>query len=328
MDESDNSNQGPQIDLSPADRVDTSFLHVGPVELPSMYAVPESEIRQLNKGDIFKALSRKLQVNEYGLPSFMFRSDLIPADIFSLTREERHMRLEAATVPITWDYGYPAIDDTTPMWERLDWEPAHLFDAFLRYLELPKASEGDNPVRMLPLLSQALGIPVKELADASNTYYWAIRFRAYDLYLIACHQKQREQRIMTIEGKHFTMAENYLKKIDTILGKRLDRDLQELQDQDSSVHDDLKLKDLVDIIQKLTTIQRIAVGIPANGVDQSETFQVGRRNQTTEDAFKEIASHGSPAKKSDSRSASMDQLLSNPDDLAAAQDLIIRASRS
>ena len=278
------------------------------------------------KGAIFRQLNSSLTLNDFGLPDFIYRSDLIPMELYDYTPHERNDYLEAAVIPINWDHGYPATENNVPLWEQLPGESLTAYNAFLSYLELPKTSDHEHPVRMLPLLAEALGIELSMLSDYSHMFYWTIRFRAYDLYLTACHQKQREQRIMSIEGKHFTMAERYLNKLDIVIGKRLDHTIEELQDSESAIHDDLKLKDLVDMVDKLSKIQRVSVGLPANGAYDKEG-QLGGRHQQVDDSFKEIAANAMPAKKTDNRSANMDKLLASPEDLARAQDLIIRSSR-
>ena len=328
----DNDTIATPFDLSPEPRMDTSFLHDEYV--PPKAFVP-TKVTEYSKGDVFRQINSQLVLNEFGIPDFIYRSDIIPATLYDMSPVDRNQVLESAVIPISWDFGYPAatytdggaLNNVSPIWEQLPGEPAEAFNAFMQYLELPQNSDGNNPVRMLPLLAQALSLSYNQLKDYSHIYYWTVRFRAYDLFLIACHQKQKEQRIMSIEGRHYSMADKYLKKLDIVIGKRLDHTLSELEDSDSSVHDDLKLKDLVDMVEKLTRIQRVAVGLPANGEDKSDDARVGRRNQTIDDSYKEIAAHASPSKKADQRPADMDRLLSNPDDLAAAQDLITKNLR-
>jgi hypothetical protein len=319
-----------EIDLTPNPRVDTSFLdstgeHVAQAKAQRSARTEVSGTFQLTRGDIFKRLNQSIQLNEFGTPDFIYRADLIPADLFQYSHAERIDILNAATVPILFDYGYPATQDAKPLWEQLPGEPQAAYDAFVLALDLPEISKSEHPVRMLPLIAPMLKLELSQVAEYSHVYYWSYRFRAYDLYLAACHRKQREQRIMSIEGKHFTQAERYLAKIDRVLEAKLDHTLNAIQDPDSGEMDELKLKDLVDMVEKLTRIQRISVGLPANGNDTSPSRDVGGRMQTVEDSVKEIAAYSQPAKKQDTRSVDMDRLLSSPEDLAAMQDLLIKA---
>lgn len=323
----------PQLDLSPRDRTDTSFLNSAHTTSdPNFLNVQnKATFSKFTKGEVFKQLNGTLTTNDFGVPDYLYRADLIPSDLFELPRHLRNEILESAIIPITWDHGYPSTPDHTPIWEQLPAEPREAYDAFIQYLELPQSSESNNPIRMLPLMAQALGVTIQELSDYSHLYYWKVRFRAYDLFLIACHQKQREQRAMTIEGRHYTMADKYLRQVDTLLNKKLEHTIHQLQDPDErdEAYADLKLKDLVDAVAKLTQIQRVAIGLPANGNDHNNpNFGIGGRFQSQEDAVKEIAAHSTPSKKADTRSSQMNHLLSNPDDLMAAQELIIRTSGS
>lgn len=321
-----NSSGSVDLDLSPSDRIDTSYLNSIPSQVTQVHN--KSLIARMSKGEVFKQLSLTLNLNDFGIPDYIYQADLIPANLYDLGMRERTEVLETSIIPISWEHGYPSTPDHSPLWERLPAEPLDAYNAFIQYLELPQSSDSNHPVRMLPLLSQALGIPYSILSDYSHLYYWKVRFRAYDLFLLACHQKQKEQRIMSIEGRHYTMAENYLKKVDTILNKKLDQTIRELEDPESAEYSDLKLKDLVDTVQKLTTIQRVSLGLAPNGNDShSQNYGIGGRFQSTDDAVKEIAAHSTPARKVDTRSAQMNHLLENPDDLMAAQELIIKSSK-
>ena len=328
------------LDLSPNPRTDTSFLNtLEPPQRSHSRAGSNAGSQgsqgysdtgvtstfQLTKGDIFKRLNSAIQINDFGTPDYIFRADLIPGDILQLPYEERSDILNAATIPISFEYGYPSTLDAHPLWEQLPGETQKAYDAFVLALDLPEISKAEHPVRMLPLIAPMLKLELAQVSEYSHVYYWSARFRAYDLYLAACHRKQREQRIMSIEGKHFTQAERYLIKLDKIVEAKLDRTIASINDDDSMEMEDLKLKDLVDMVEKLTRIQRVSVGLPANGNDTSSSRDIGGRMQTVEDSVKEIAAYSAPAKKTDTRSVDMDRLLANPDDLAAMQDLLIKA---
>lgn len=319
----------PELDLSPNDPLDTSYLNHINTASP-VHVKNQPQVTKMSKADVFKQLNSTLSHNDFGIPDFIYRADLISNDLYDLPYVQRNDILEGAIIPISWEHGYPSTPFHTPIWEQLPAEPLDAYNAFIQYLELPQSSESNNPIRMLPLMAQALGVSIQDLSDYSHMYYWKVRFRAYDLFLIACHQKQREQRIMTIEGKHYTMADKLLGQVDTLVNKKLQHTLSQLNDPDSAedAYADLKLKDLVDAIAKLTQIQRISVGLPANGNDSSNpNFGVGGRFQSSDDAVKEIAAHSTPQRKADTRSTQMNHLLANPDDLMAAQELIIRSNK-
>lgn len=327
----------PMFDFEPEARVDTSYLFgtnstgsdTGPAAEPQEPQEPkfiqDHRLNRITKGEVFRQLQQRQILNDFGVPEFIYRADLIPVDLLQLDLAERKDILDAAIVPISFEYGYPSTIDAIPLWERLPGEAQNAYDAFCLALDLPEVSKTEHPVRLLPIIAPLLKVSLDQVAEYCHVYYWHIRFRAYDLFLAACHRKQREQRIMSIEGKHFRFAEKYLNKLDTVVEAKLNSAIDAISNEDENGElAELKLKDLIDMVEKLTRIQRISVGLPANGNDTSPSRDVGGRFQDVSDSYKEIAAHASPAKKSDTRSADMDALLQSPEELAAVQDLLIK----
>lgn len=268
------------------------------------------------RGQLFAALNQGLQLNQYNLPDYIYRADLIPLNYSDYPQAQKINILNAAALQLTFAHGYPAFNESTPFWEQLPSEPMEAFNAFLIYLELPEKSAHENPVRMLPMIAELTKIPLEELTAYAHIYYWHYRSRAYDLFIIACHRKQRELRLMSIEGKHFKLAEEMLEKVQKIASRKLDDALLEEGD------DDTKLKDLVDMSMKLVQIQRMSVGLSSTGNQQIDV-NIPRHAQSN-DVMQHVAKESSNNQASTTRSREMDQLLSNPDDLAAIQDLIVR----
>jgi len=279
-----------------------------------------------SKGNIFQRLNSDIPLNEYHLPDFIYRADLIPSDILdgSYTIQDKGNILNSASMRITFDHGYPSINDTTPLWDQLPCETADAFNAFMVFLELPESTNNDNPIRLLPLIAQVTKIDITQIANYCHMFYWHWRSRAYDLFLVAAHRKQREQRVMSIEGKHFKLAESLLDKVIRVANSRLDDIINSMGTDDDT--DDTKLKDLIDMADRLTKIQRVSVGLAANGVSQIDLKDATPRNATATDTFKSISKGASSDATPTRRSNAMDNLLQTPDDLTMVQDLIVRMS--
>jgi len=279
-----------------------------------------------NKGDVFSSLSSHIPLNQFHLPDHIYRADLIPEDILQQSYEDRRLLLDSASIPLTFTHGYPALNETTPFWEQLPSEPHDAFDAYMLFLELPQKSNHDNPIRLLPMISELTKTPIDVITQWCHIYYWHWRSRAYDLFLVACHRKQREQRIMSIEGQHFKMAESLLEKANKLATLKLDQELQAFEeDQDSMT--ETKVKDLISTIKDLVAVQRISVGLPSGGPSSIALKLDTQRNQTAEETFKHIATEGAGEQKQQTRSQEMDVLLQNPDDLSSIQELLVRTLR-
>jgi hypothetical protein len=279
-----------------------------------------------SKGDIFRVLSQNIPLNDYRLPDFIYRADLVGEDIFTLSPKDKLLVLEAATIPLSFEHGYPAIYETAPIWEQLPSEPADAYDAYMAFLELPQASKTENPIRLLPMIATITGKALKTITDWCHLYYWHWRARAYDLFLIACHRKQKEQRIMSLEGAHYKMADELLEKIQKLAHAKLDQEIAELS-EDASAQTDTKIKDLISMSKDLMQVQRISVGLPAAGPSNLQIQLDGPRHTTVGETLKHIAKEGAGEDRPKQRSAEMDVLLQNPDELSAVQELMIKLHR-
>lgn len=286
----------------------------------------------LSKGDVFKRLNESLPLNEYHLPTHIYAADQVPANIFEYDPRERHDILEAASLEIEFTHGYPAINDITPFWERLPGESDDAYQAFLVFLELPEKSETNNPVRFLPIIAELAKTSLSTISDWWNVFYWHWRARAYDMFLIACHKKQREMRILSIEGKHFKMADEALQKIQRLASLHIDHELKIATealnapefDPEALAASQVKIKDLIDSMGKLVGIQRISVGLPSSGPSQIDVKYDGPRNADERDTLREVAKNSHREQATSRRTEDMDRLLENPDDLNQIQEMMIR----
>jgi hypothetical protein len=285
----------------------------------------------LTKGQVFKILSEGIPFNSYQLPDYIYRADLIPQELFTHREKERSLILDSATLPITFEHGYPSITHPNtnaphPLWERLPAESEDAFAVFMSFLELPEKSNGTNPIRLLPLIAEITSRPLTQIAEWCHVFFWHARSRAYDLFLLAALRKQREQRMMTIEGHHFTLAEGFLNKVQQLADKKLDKELREL-DEDPDADTETKLSDLIKIADTLVSIQRVAIGLPKAGPERLHVEMDGPRHTTVAETFKHIAKEGAGVEAPSRRSTEMDTLLSSQEDLTAIQSLLIRVQR-
>lgn len=278
------------------------------------------------KGEIFKALSQNIPITGYHLPDHIYRADLIDENLNSLNPRDRVMVLDAASLPISFNHGYPAINDTTPLWEQLPGETEEAYAAYMHYLELPRTTNHENPIRLLPFIAEITSKSISDIASWCYVYFWHWRARAYDLFLAACHRKQREQRALTIEGQHFTQSEKLLEKVVNVANAKLDQEINALK-EDPEAETETKLKDLITMAKDLIGIQRVAIGLPATGPSQFNLKLDGPRGTTAEETFKHIAKEAQGEESTRPRSIEMDQLLTVPEDLAQVQDLMIRLMR-
>lgn len=300
------------------------MLHTDPVQANES---KDLELSGSSRSDLFYNLSQNIPLTDYHLPEYIYRADLIPQNFSNkeaYSYNDRQNILESAAVPITFRHGYPAVNDTSPFWERLPAETDDAYDVYLKYLELPEISKSENPIRLLPLIADLTNIDISRITEWCNVYYWHWRARAYDLFLVAMHRKQREQRIMTIEGRHYSMAERLLDKAASLANLKFDKELLAIQNSDGDEGDmsETKLKDLIDMMDKLVKVQRVSLGLSTGAANT--TINNGPRYATVDDQFKDVAKEGATEQTSAKRSEEHDHLLDNPDDLASMQELLIR----
>lgn len=280
-----------------------------------------------SKGDVFRILSNQITLNQYHLPDHIYRVDLIPEDILDshkYSQQEKNLILDSAALPLSFEHGYPSINETQPLWEQLPAESPDAYEAYLMFLELPQKSQHENPIRMLPMISTLTDTPIQTVTEWCHLYYWHWRARAYDLFLTVCHRKQREQRIMSIEGKHFSMAEALLQKATDLVTLKIDQELKAFG-EDSDAQTETKVKDLISTIKDLVSVQRISVGLPATGPLQAQIKLDGPRNTTPEDTYKAIATEGAGSQQQSQRPQEMDNILANHEDLTRVQEMLVRA---
>ncbi len=201
--------------------------------------LPESSTR----GQAISHLSRNVTLNEYNLPTFFYRSDLLPFDLGQLTQADA----DAATVTMDYGEGYPTFSGKI-FWFQLPHEPFEAFTLFQRYLDQAE----EVGLRQLQLLSMSQSVSFDKISELAQEYYWSWRSRAYDLFQVAAERKRRESRARRLENVQY---ERSTMMLDQLMEKFSDPDWIEKLDT----------REAIDALFQLTKIQRMAVGLPANG---------------------------------------------------------------
>jgi hypothetical protein len=217
--------------------------------------------------------------------------------------EEIQSQLDAATLPITYHEGFPALEDGTPFWRKLVTEDSVAFEAFVQYLELGGARKRTD----------LQGYPQEAVTEWFHVNFWTYRVKAFELYRVVDAQKTRLLRMLKTEDSHFVMAERLFKKIDTITdGVDFEEALKKLEPEK-----------LINILDKIVKIQRISVGLAANGgAIEAEDL---RRSPTTNVLVQQIVEKTGETVKVEEDTP--DLLLDAPDAIEQAQDLIIKTQQ-
>lgn len=263
-----------------------------------------------SRPQLLASLTNNIPQNEYNLPRFLYRADLLDYTLFTQKASEdpqletEHYRemqeqLDASTVPLEFYEGYPALNGS-PIWYQLPFEAPTDFALFTKYLEIPGA-------RSLALISNATnGLTLQDLQELYHLYYWGYRSLAHDTFAIAHFQRLRQQRILNTDNVHFLEAERLL----TTLQKQFNEIKWEMV-QDPEVY--------VNLLEKVAKLQRLALGQSAtNDKAQTQTpsLEVIMRTLTAQDPT--IARTNSNTQKG------AQEILSDPELTDAAQELIIR----
>lgn len=292
---------------------------------PSSSAItPHSrDITQMSRVDVFRDIANKIPRNDYGLPIFLYRPDLIAEDLPYLSPEDQSDVLATATVDIHYLEGFPTFSNSTSLWSQMEYEPPAAFRAFQAYL-LQGETQGIRRLEMLaqdPAVQGVMpnGMDTSLLMEFHSYFFWGARCKAHDLFQQAAAQKMRERRVLNIQDQHFLDAEAMLKKVSTYF---------EQTDEESG--EPLWLMEMtpkvaLDYIDKLTKLQRISIGLPAHGLSNADNDGIAK-NASVEVTLKQLSRQGiDPDATSDGgASTGLDLLLSDPETAAIAQQLVIK----
>lgn len=284
--------------------------------------------KKLNRTwQLIQQLNESIPLNKYGLPIYVYRPDMLdvhmfanaitgyqsqnttaassgssaddgPNIVYNITDCEEC--LEAATIELTYDEGFPVTPNGHLFWRKLEFESDEAYSAFVDFLEMGGARQ----------ISDMVGYKLDDLREYYHLYYWQWRVKAFDLYQIAHHQKLKLQRMLSTEDDHYQMSSKLLRRLGAYL--------------ESAAFDDDSLtpEKAIGMMEKLVKIQRISAGLPANG-EAKENNDANRRAPSSVNVLvQQLAQNGAPVETE--VQTDVDQLLEDPSVVDMAQQLIIR----
>lgn len=276
-----------------------------------------------NTAQLIEMLSQGISLNEYKLPEFIFRADILdvgmiveaistynrtttttsfpPAQSRADGMQDIYAMLDAATVHLTYHEGYPAMPNGVPFWTKLDFEPDEAYEAFIQYLELGGARR----------ISALQGFDLEEVREYFFLYYWDSRVVAFDMFRMIDHQRTKIQRMLITEDAHYQRAQRLLNKLDVYLN-------QAEFDEESLTPDRA-----IAMMEKLIKIQRISVGLSANGETKENTDV--RKMVKPSELMRNVT--GTEIVSADNVD-DFDILTSDLESIEMAQELILRMNRA
>lgn len=288
--------------------------------LAAAVTIPISE-----RARVMRELCESIPNNEYGLPTYLYRADLIPGGFESLPPKEQNDYIDAATVELDYQQGFPVLPDGEPFWSTLPGEHPDAHRAFIHYLDMPRQAAKDDrgqiglatPVRQLHLLKDMTGKSTSDLMGWCIMFYWPQRARAYDMFIMASHNKQKEYRLQEAENSHFGIATKFIEYAQTFLdGVFADPNKYELTP-----------KEAMDLLVKMIQVQRLSLGVApfgssnGKGAGGSDALPQGA---SFEVILRQIAQNAGMATGTNKGSDVTRQLFDDPEALESAQELIIK----
>lgn len=258
------------------------------------------------KGDIVYELSARIPQNEFGLPQFFLRSDLLQG--CRLTEDD----INCASVGLYYYEGYPTLENGGSFWNQLPHEPQKYYELFVAYLD----QAADIGIRQLDLLAVGVKEDVAQLSNIAKEFYWSARARAYDMFIVAAEAKRRQHRIRKMENEHFGKA-----------GALFESLLKRFEGEFADWVEELNAKEAIEVLSELIKIQRMSLGLV--GQQSSSTPQlVGpgvSGNESSEAIMRKIAqSNGGAGGASGGIGALLQQLVDNPEEGATIQAAILK----
>lgn len=287
---------------------------------------------------LLKALPRLPLTNE-GLPVGYYRVDLLP-ESQPPTTEEEVQALKNAYSDLNFDNGYPTLSDGRSFWSKLDFEPGFAFGAFEIYLD--SLEEGPREISLLASNEEIRRLtgrmyahsmrtspentdelpPIEVvntmLQEFSTLYLWKSRAKAHDLFKEAAYRHQKLKRQTSTEDTHYLLAVHYLNELKT---KVLEQ---------PRFFDDMSPKTAIDFMAKLVMIQRISVGLPANGPLSSKEEAEDISFEMIMKTLQQKASKGNTFDQTGRELTrdTLSQVLEDPRATDMMQELVIRVTKT
>lgn len=268
--------------------------------------LPENSTR----GEIIRHLSHQIPRNDYGLPLFYIRSDMVDWTQIEAYGHVDQSSLDSSVEALSYDDGYPTLKSGSPFWTQMAHEPHQAYVLFQRFLELAE----DEGIRLLDTLSTQEATPLENLRELALEYYWSARSKAYDLFIVAAEAKKREARTRKMENNHYDVAGGVL---DKIIG-RINDEPELISKMDA--------KDLLDTFEMMVKVQRLSLGLTGQAASSTQqlpmnpgaSVEVIMRSLTKNAGLSEDAQIGMHER--------LALLMGDSDTAMKAQELVIRAT--
>lgn len=263
-----------------------------------------------SRGERVAHLSRTIPTNDFGLPSFFIRTDLLDWSSIESEGHTTHDALQAAVEPLEYHDGYPTLRSGTPFWSRLPHEPHQDYILFQEFLELAE-TEG---IRLLDSLATKQEVDLERIRELSLLYFWSSRARAYDLFIVAAEAKKRQVRTRKTESSHFEQSSAIL---DSVIARINDTpDL--IQKMDAT--------DLFNLFEQMVKIQRLSLGLTGANASTRNDIQANPAS-TVEVILRTMTQNsGLSSQSADGFQNRLALLMADPATAMQAQELVIRAT--
>lgn len=255
--------------------------------------------------DLVRELTKGIPLNEYGLPKYIYRPDLLDVNLLISSMERgAHTfvddMIQSSMITVLYTQGFPTLTGENPFWGRLPHENEEAFAAFLQYLE----QQGVRTLHSQEML--AFSEDLRE--EWFHINYWFSRARAYDQFRTAHHRRLREHRIMDLEDNHFVEGEKIFKRIVRAIANKSEADLQELD-----------IDKLIGAMEKVGKLQRLAVGLSTSAGNEEKA-----KSSSVEVIMRDVAEESAPKVLDEAFDIT---LLNDPELASKAQELIIRVNK-
>ena len=257
-----------------------------------------------SRSDLVRELTKQIPVNEYGLPTYYYRPDLLDWTILCSSMERGDATfvdemLQSAILPIWYTEGYPTIHKNTPVWGQMEWESKEAHQVFLQYADQAGIRTLHSIISTAPDL----------VDEYFHLNYWASRASSLDMFKAAHHARLREHRIMRLEDDHFIAGEKIFQRIVKAIENKTADQLQEMD-----------VDKLISSLEKVSKLQRSAVGLSNNANSGAETPKA----TSVEVTMRQVSSENKQDIVNDAFDTS---LLTSPELIEAAQELIIKVNK-
>jgi hypothetical protein len=262
------------------------------------------------RGETIRHLSNTIPSNDYGLPLFYIRSDLIDWTHIDAYGHVSYDQVEAASELLQYHDGYPTVSSGSPFWSQLKHEPQKEHLLFKAFLDL---DENDG-IRLIDNLAANENLPLQTIREMSLEYYWSARARSYDLFVVAAEAKRREVRTRKTEDSHFTVAGGILQAV-------VDR----VNDEPDLIKQ-MDAKDLFDLFEQMVKVQRLSLGLTGANASTNNGLPMNP-GQSVELILRSLTKNvGLSGESQDNLHSRLALLMGDENTALVAQELVIRAT--